>query len=54
MLILVLLSRDGTFQGIYKFSTYYDFLNNRSKDHYGYRLYEEVGENNLKCIKEKL
>ena len=54
MFILILLSRDYTFQGIYKFSTYYEFLNNRSKDHYCYKLYEEIGEGNLKCIKEKL
>lgn len=54
MLILVLLSRDGTYQGIYKFSTYYEFLNIRSKDHYCYKLYEEVEEGILKCIKEKL
>lgn len=54
MLILVLLGRDGTYQGIYKLSTYYEFLNNMSKDLYCYKLYEEIGEGNLKCIKEKL
>lgn len=54
MFILVLLSRDGTFQEIYKFSTYYEFLNNRTKDYYCYKLYEDVGDSKLKCIKEKL
>ena len=54
MFILVLLNRDCTFQDIYKFPTYYEFLNNRSKDYYCYKLYEEIGNGNLKCIKEKL
>lgn len=53
MFILVLLSSDHIFQGIHKFETYYDFLNN-APEGYCYKLYEYDGNGQLKCIKEKL
>lgn len=54
MFILVLLYSDHKFQGIYRFATYYDFLNNMPKSYYCYKLYEDVGDGQLKCVKEKL
>lgn len=54
MLLLVLLDRDGTFRGIYKFSTYYEFLINVAKEYYCYKLYESLEDGTLNCIKEKL
>lgn len=54
MFILVLLSRDSSFRGICKFSSYYDFLIDGRKDSYCYKLYEVAGDGNLYCIKEKI
>lgn len=54
MFILVVLYADGTFQGIHKFSTYYDFLRNLPANYYSYKLYEDLGNGELKCVKERV